>query len=127
MKGKSLPGSSIVEVVTGVFLIAMGMALTVVIFSKTMDYSNLYVRHQAVNELNEQVIRQEKDMNFIPFEKDSSNIRIISSLAPFPGNDSLKIVTWSASLISSGKQLYERKLIKKSRSMKNDYKEVGNQ
>jgi len=110
---KSLEGSTIVEVVTGVFLIALGMALALIVFTKTMDYSNLYVRHQAVNALNEQVVLHLKGMNFIPGEKDSADIRIISSFAPFPGNDSLQIVTWSASLISSGKQLYMRKQVKR--------------
>jgi hypothetical protein len=113
IKERSMAGSTIVEVVTGVFLIALGMALTIVVFSKTMDYSNLYVRHQAINAVNELIVRQTEAMNFIPGEKDSGDIRIISLLAPFPGNDSLQIVTWSASLISSGKKLYERKLIKK--------------
>jgi hypothetical protein len=110
---KSVAGSTIVEVVTGVFLIALGMALTIVVFSKTMDNSNLYVRHQAVNAVNELVVRQTKTMNFIPSETDSADIRIKSSFASFPGNDSLQIVIWSASLISSGKELYTRRIIKK--------------
>jgi hypothetical protein len=113
IKGKSMVGSTIVEVVTGVFLIALGMALTIIVFSKTMDYSNLYVRHQAINAVNELIVQQTKAMAFKPGEKDSADIRIISSSASFPGNDSLKIVIYSASLISSGKQLYERRLIKK--------------
>lgn len=110
---KSVKGSTIVEVVTGVFLIALGMALSIVVFSKTMDYSNLYVRHQAVNAVNELVFQQTKAMNFSPSETDSADIRVICSLAPFSGNDSLQIVTLSASLISSGRQLYTRKLVKK--------------
>lgn len=113
IKEKSVAGSTIVEVVTGVFLISLGMALTIVVFSKTMDYSNLYVRHQAVKAVNEMVVQQAKAMAFKPGETDSADIRIISSSASFPGNDSLQIMAWSASLISSGKKLYERKLIKK--------------
>jgi hypothetical protein len=113
IKKRSLVGSTIVEVVTGISLISLGMALAIVIFSKTMDYTNLYVRHQVINAVNELIVQQTKGMKFTPVEKDSADIRIISSLTPFPGNDSLQIVTWSASLISSGKLLYERKTIKK--------------
>ena len=113
IKGKYLAGSTIIEVVTGVFLISLGMALTIVVFSKTMDYSNLYVRHQAINAVDELIVQQTKAMDYLSGEKDSADIRIISSLTPFPENDSLQIVTWSASLISSGKLLYERKKIKK--------------
>ena len=113
IKEKSVAGSTIVEVVTGVFLISLGMALTIVVFSKTMDNSNLYVRHQAVNSVNELIVEQSKKMNFLPVEKDSADILITSLSVPFPENDSLQIVTYSARLISSGKQLYNRKLIKK--------------
>ncbi len=113
-KERSLAGSTIAEVVTGVFLISLGMALTVVVFSKTMDYSNLYVRHQAINAVNELIVQQTKAMDFKPGETDSGDILITSSTAPFPGNDSLQIVTWSASLKSSGKILYERRTIQKA-------------
>jgi hypothetical protein len=112
---KSLTGSTIVEVVMGVFLISLGMALTVVVFLKTMDNTNLYVRHQAVNSINEVIVRQKGAMNFIPVQTDSAGIRIISKSISFPGNDSLQVITYSAHLIASGKLLYERKLIKKAR------------
>lgn len=112
---RSLAGSTLIEVVTGVFLISLGMALTVVVFSKTMDSSNLFVRHQAVNAVNELIVRQTKARNFIPVEADSAGIRMISKSFPFPGNDSLQIMTYSAHLISSGKLLYERKLLKKTK------------
>jgi len=108
---RSLTGSTIIEVVTGVFLISLGMALSIVVFTKTMDISNLYIRHQAVNAVNELIVQQTKEMNFVAGETDLADIRIISSLVPFPGNDSLQIVTWSASLISSGKKLYIRKQV----------------
>lgn len=113
IKEKSVAGSTIVEVVTGVFLISLGMALTIVVFSKTMDYSNLYVRHQAVNAVNELIVQQSMTMNFLQVEKDSADIQITNLSAPFPGNDNLQVVTYSANLKSSGKQLYTRKLIKK--------------
>jgi len=113
IKGKSLTGGTIVEVVTGMFLISLGMALSIVVFSKTMDNSNLYVRHQAVNAVNELIVQQTKMMDFKPGETDTGDIRITCLSAPFAGNDSLQIVTWTASLISTGKQLYTRKLIKK--------------
>ena len=113
IKGKSLYGSTIIEVVTGVFLISLGMALTIVVFSKTMDNANLYVKHQAVNAVNELIVEQTKEMNFKPRETDAEDILITSSSAPFAGNDSLQIVTWTASLKSSGKQLYARKQVKR--------------
>jgi hypothetical protein len=113
IKGKYLAGSTIIEVVTGVFLISLGMALTIVVFSKTMDYSNLYVRHQAINAVNELIVQQSKEMDYLSGEKDSADIRIISSIVPFSGNDSLQIIIYSASLISSGKEIYKRKIIKK--------------
>jgi hypothetical protein len=113
IKGKSLTGGTIVEVVTGMFLISLGMALSIVVFSKTMDNSNLYVKHQAVNAVNELIVQQTKAMDFKPGETDTGDIRITSSSAPFAGNDSLQIMTWSASIISTGKQLYTRKLIMK--------------
>jgi hypothetical protein len=109
---KSIAGSTIIEVVTGVFLISLGMALSIVVFTKTMDNANLYVKHQAINAVNELVMKQTKEMNFTSEETDLDDIQIISSTTPFPGNDSLQIVNYSASLISTGKQLYTRKLIK---------------
>jgi len=112
IKDKSTSGSTIIEVVTGVFLISLGMALSIVVFTKTIDYANLYVRHQAINAVNELVVKQTREMNFTSEETDLEDIRIISSITPFPSNDSLLIVTYSASLISSGKNLYTRKLIK---------------
>lgn len=112
---RTLAGSSLIEVVTGVFLISLGMALTVVVFSKTMDSSNLYVRHQAVNAVNGLIVRQTKTKNFIPLETDSAGIRMISKSIPFPGNDSLQIMCYSAHSIVSGKLLYERKLLKKTK------------
>ena len=114
IKDKSITGSTIIEVVTGVFLISLGMALSIVVFTKTMDYSNLYVRHQAVNAINELIVEQTKEMNFTPVETDLADIRIRCSTTPFPGNDSLQIVTYSANLISTGKQLYMRKQVKKT-------------
>jgi len=113
INGKSLEGSTIVEVVTGVFLISLAMALSIVVFTKTMDNSNLYVRHQAVNRINELIVEQTKAMSFIASEADSGDIRIISSVTPFMGNDSLQVVTYAARLISSGKEVYVRRLIKK--------------
>ena len=113
IKGKSLDGSTIIEVVTGVFLISLGMALTIVVFSKTMDNANLYVKHKAVNAVDELIVEQTKAMNFKPRETDAGDILITSSSAPFAGNDSLLIVTWTASLKSSGKQLYTRKQVKR--------------
>jgi hypothetical protein len=113
IKRKSLAGSTIIEVVTGVFLISLGMALTIVVFSKTMDNANLYVKHQAVNAINELIVEQTKAMNFKPGETDAGDILITSTPAPFAGNDSLQIVTWTASLKSSGKQFYARKQVKR--------------
>ena len=113
IKGKSLTGGTIVEVVTGMFLISLGMALSIVVFSKTMDNANLYVKHKAVNAVDELIVEQTKAMNFKPRETDAGDILITSSSAPFAGNDSLLIVTWTASLKSSGKQLYTRKQVKR--------------
>ena len=113
IKDKSIVGSTIIEVVTGVFLISLGMALSIVVFTKTMDYSNLYVRHEAVNAVNELVNEQTKQMNYTAGETDLADIRIGCSITPFPGNDSLQVITYSASLISTGKQLYTRKQVKK--------------
>ena len=110
---KTVSGSTIIEVVTAFSLIALGVALTLVVFSKTMESSNLYVKHKAVNGVNEMIAEQSKAMNYRPHEVDSADIRIISTVAPLPGHDSLQIVTYSASLQSSGKQLYARRLIKK--------------
>jgi len=110
---KTVLGSTIIEVVTAFSLIALGVALTLIVFSKTMESSNLYVKHKAVNAVNEMIVEQAKAMNYRPEESDSGDIRIISSLAILPGHDSLRIVTYSASLQSSGKQLYSRRLIKK--------------
>ena len=110
---KTVSGSTIVEVVTAFSLIALGVALTLVVFSKTMESSSLYVRHQAVNGVTELIVEQSKAMNYRPQEVDSADIRIISTVAPLPGHDSLQIITYSASLQSSGKQLYMRRLIKK--------------
>ena len=109
---KTVSGSTIIEVVTAFSLIALGVAFTLIVFSKTMESSNLYVRHQAVNAVNEMIAEQSKAMNYRSEEVDSADIRIISSLATLPGHDSLRIVTYSASLKSSGKQLYTRRLIK---------------
>lgn len=112
---KTLTGSTIIEVVTGVFLISLGMALTIVVYSKTMDSSNLFVRHQAVNAVNELIVQQTKAMDYSPEEIDSAGIRIVCKSISFPGNDSLQTITYSAHLIASGKLLYERKIIKKAR------------
>lgn len=113
MLKKTLKGSTIVEVVTGVLLIALGMALSIVVFTRTMENSNLYVKHQAVNAVNELVIRQEKAMKYRPVEIDTANMRISSSLVSFKGNQHLQVITYSAVLIASSKPIYERKLIKR--------------
>ena len=110
---KTVSGSTIVEVVTAFSLIALGVAFTLVVFSKTMESSNLYVRHKAVNGINEMIVEQSKDFNYRPEEVDSADIRIISTVAPLSGHDSLQIITYSASLQSSGKMLYVRRLILK--------------
>jgi hypothetical protein len=113
IKAKSLYGSTIVEVVTGVFLISLAMALSIVVFTKTMDNSNLYVRHQAVNKVNELIVEQTKAVNFIASQVDLGDIQIMSSVASFTGNDSLQIMLYSAKLISTGKEIYRRRLVKK--------------
>ena len=110
---KTLLGSTIIEVVTAFSLIALGVALALVVFSKTMENSNLYVKHKAVNGVNEMIVEQSKAMNYRPEEVDSADIRIICTVATLPGHDRLQIVTYSATLQSSGKQLYARRLIKK--------------
>lgn len=112
-KYKLVSGSTIVEVVTGLTIIALGVAFTIVVFSKTMDNSNLYVKHKAINAINELIVQQTKTMTYRPAETDSGDIRIICTATPFTGNDSLQILTYSATLLSSGKQLYKRRLIKK--------------
>ena len=111
---KTVSGSTIVEVVTGLSLIAMAVGLTIVVFSKTMDNSNLYIKHQSIIAVNEMIISQSKVMNYNSEEKELGDVRIVSSIEPFQGHDSLVIVTYSASLISTGKLLYSRRLIKKT-------------
>lgn len=110
---KTLKGSTLVEVVTGVLLIALGMALSIVVYTRTMENSNLYVKHQAVNAVNELVIRQEKAMKYIPVGIDTASMRISSTLAPFKGHQHLQVITYSVVLTASSKTIYERKLIKR--------------
>lgn len=108
-----LAGSTIIEVVTGMFLISLAITLTAVVFSKTLDNMNLYVKHKAVLEINKIIIQQANEKNYLVGESDSGNILILVSSLPFPGSDSLQIITYLASEKSTGKQLYTRKLIKR--------------
>lgn len=110
---KPLKGSTIVEVVTGVLLIALGMSLAVIAYTRTMENSNLYVRHQAVNAINELIIQQTKTMNYQPVEVDTESFRVTCVITPFEGNNKLKVITYSATLLTSSKTIYERKIIKR--------------
>jgi hypothetical protein len=115
---KSVAGSTIVEVVTGVFLIALAMALSIMVFSKTMDNSNLYVKHQAVNMVNNELHEfWTNSTNGISASQDEisdgGDLRITATKDPFPGHDSLEVIVYSARLKSTGKEIYKRRLIKK--------------
>jgi|GEM_PF-1814233 len=127
---KSMSGSAIVEVVTGVFLISLATAMVVTVFTQTMDYSNLYVKHQATNALDELItsdlknkrITQNKtndtkfpgDQTMFKDSCDNCDFRLTKTVDQYPGQDSLQVVTYSANLKSTGKMIYSRKLIMSS-------------
>jgi hypothetical protein len=113
--GKSLKGSGMVEVITGIFLISLAFSLTVVVFTKTMDNAKLYLKHRAINEINQLAVKQMKELDYSPVEADSGDVKIISSVENFPENDSLKIIRWSAVMKLTGKEIYSRKIIKQLR------------
>lgn len=107
-----LNGSSIIEVVTSIFLITVTIALTAGLFSKTMGNSNLFVKHKAICALDELVFQHTKDMSQVPEEIDFENFHISVKIIPFEGNDELRIISYRAVLKSTGKQVYCRKLLK---------------
>lgn len=103
-----------VEVITGIFLISLAISLTVVVFTKTMDNTQIFLKHRAINYINQLTVKQAKELDYTPVEADSGAVRIISSITDFPGHDSLKVITWSAVIKSSGKTIYSRKMIKRA-------------
>jgi hypothetical protein len=112
VKKISLKGNTIIEVVTGIFLITFAITLTAGLFSKTMGNSNLYIKHRAICTLDGLVVQNAKEKVLVPEEIDFGDFLIRVSFVPFQEHDSLSVVSYTAIIKSNGKQIYTRKQLK---------------
>lgn len=110
-KYTKIKGSTIIEVVTGLFLIALVIALSVVVFSKTMDYSNLYEKHQAVVAVNELIALKMEDKIVSREEFNTQKLKIVLSVSEYPESEKLQVIQVKAFSISTNRELYSRKII----------------
>jgi len=107
-----LKGSTIIEVITAILLITIALTLAAGLFSKTIGNSNLYVKHQAISTLDALVVQNILENHFVPEVLEYEDFQIRVSLLPFREHDSLSIISFTAVLKSSEKQIYSRKLLK---------------